>query len=98
MGKLNFAIIGCGRIAERHAEQINRLANLKAVCDIVESRASLLGQKYGSKVYTEYQDLLLKEKEIDVIAVVVLDELRRPDRADVLEQRRPNRLPVDEIA
>lgn len=69
MGKLNFAIIGCGRIAERHAEQIHRLANLKAVCDIVETRASLLGQKYGSNVYTDYEELLRNEKGIDVIAV-----------------------------
>lgn len=69
MNKLKFAIIGCGRIADRHAEQISRLADLTAVCDNVESKANLLGQKYGTKVYTDYNDLLLNEKDLDVITV-----------------------------
>jgi predicted dehydrogenase len=69
MDKLKFAIVGCGRIAERHAEQINRLAILQAVCDEVESRALQLGKKYGSGVYANYDELLVNEKEIDVISV-----------------------------
>ena len=69
MNKLKFAIIGCGRIANRHAEQIDRMAVLHAVCDKVESRADQLGQKFGSNVYTSYEDLLLNEKELDVISV-----------------------------
>jgi predicted dehydrogenase len=69
MNKLKFAIIGCGRIADRHAEQINRLAILQAVCDKVESRAVQLGKKYRSKIFSNYEDLLLKEKGLDVISV-----------------------------
>jgi UDP-N-acetyl-2-amino-2-deoxyglucuronate dehydrogenase len=69
MDKLKFGLIGCGRIAERHAEQINRLAVLHAVCDKVESRAVQLGNKYGSKVHTDYNDLLSTEKDLDVISV-----------------------------
>jgi predicted dehydrogenase len=34
MEKINFAIIGCGRIAQRHAEHINNNGRLVAVCDI----------------------------------------------------------------
>jgi UDP-N-acetyl-2-amino-2-deoxyglucuronate dehydrogenase len=69
MDKLKFAIIGCGRISDRHAEQINRLAILQAVCDKIESRADRIGQLYGSKIYTDYDDLLFNEKEIDVVSV-----------------------------
>ena len=69
MNKLKFAIVGCGRIAERHAEQINRLAYLQAVCDKVPSRAIQLGQKYGSIVYTDFDKLLIEEKDIDMIAI-----------------------------
>jgi UDP-N-acetyl-2-amino-2-deoxyglucuronate dehydrogenase len=69
MEKLKFGLIGCGRIAERHAEQINRLAVLQAVCDKVESRVVQLGNKYGSKVYTDYNELLSNEKDLDVISV-----------------------------
>lgn len=69
MNKLRFAIVGCGRISKRHAEQINRLAVLAAVCDKVRSSADLLSQKYGAKVYTDFNDLLSNEKELDVISV-----------------------------
>ncbi len=69
MEKLNFAIIGCGRIAERHAEQINRLACLKAVCDKNISRAQQFGDKYRANVYSDIDDLLLKEREVDVISI-----------------------------
>lgn len=69
MNKLKFAIVGCGRIADRHAEQINRLATLEAVCDKVESRANRLGQKYNSEVYLNFEELLLNNKEIDVISI-----------------------------
>jgi UDP-N-acetyl-2-amino-2-deoxyglucuronate dehydrogenase len=69
MEKLKFAIVGCGRIASRHAEQINRLAYLSAVCDNVESRALQLGERFGAKVYTDYEYMLKNEPELDVISV-----------------------------
>jgi UDP-N-acetyl-2-amino-2-deoxyglucuronate dehydrogenase len=69
MNNLKFAIVGCGRIAERHAEQIKRLATLEAVCDIVETQANKLGQTYGCKVYYNIDDLLSKEKNLDVISI-----------------------------
>jgi predicted dehydrogenase len=69
MNKLKFAIVGCGRIAERHAEQINRVAELKAVCDTVDLKATLLGKKFGASVYNDYDELLSGEKDLDVIAV-----------------------------
>ena len=31
--QLRFAIIGCGRIAQRHAEHIQRVGKLVAACD-----------------------------------------------------------------
>jgi len=69
MDKLKFAIVGCGRIAERHAEQINRLAVLEAVCDIVDSKANILGQKFKSKVYTDFDKMLISESDLDVISI-----------------------------
>jgi UDP-N-acetyl-2-amino-2-deoxyglucuronate dehydrogenase len=69
MDKLKFAIVGCGRIAARHAEQINRLGILSAVCDKIESRAKSFGEKYGAKVYTDYNEMLHSEKSIDVVTV-----------------------------
>ena len=42
---ISFALIGCGRIGERHAEHIARLGKLSAVCDVDEERAGKFGKK-----------------------------------------------------
>lgn len=69
MKNLNFALIGCGRIAQRHAEHINTNCNLKAVCDIDSNKANELAQKYNSKSYCDIDELLEAEKDIDVISI-----------------------------
>ena len=62
MPLLNFAIIGCGRIAQRHAEHINNNGRLMAVCDNVKTKADSLASKYNSASYTDISDLLINEK------------------------------------
>ncbi len=69
MSKLNFVLIGCGRIGQRHAEHINNNGNLVAVCDIDPEKAKLFGEKHRAKVYFAIDDLLQNEKEIDVVSV-----------------------------
>ncbi len=69
MEKLKFAIIGCGRIAQRHAEHINRLGVLVAVCDIDSVKADALAHQYKSNSYHSIEALLAKEKSVDVIAI-----------------------------
>jgi len=69
MEKLKFAIIGCGRIAQRHAEHINRLAELSAVCDIEKEKADALGKKYSANVYYDIDTLLDNEADVDVISI-----------------------------
>ncbi len=43
---LQFAIIGCGKIAERHAENIIKNAKLVAVCDLIKTRADEIAKKF----------------------------------------------------
>lgn len=69
MADLNFAIIGCGRIAQRHAEHINNYGRLIAVCDNIKTKADLLASKYNSISYADITDLLTSEKNIDVVSV-----------------------------
>lgn len=64
-----FALIGCGRISKRHAENIVRIGNLKAVCDIDSAKADALAQEFNCKAYYNIDDLLKNEKEIDIISV-----------------------------
>ncbi len=64
-----FGIIGCGRIAQRHAEHINKLGKLIAVCDIDDKKAESLAQKYNANAYVNIDSLLKNESDINVISV-----------------------------
>ncbi|MCB0698350.1 MAG: Gfo/Idh/MocA family oxidoreductase [Chitinophagales bacterium] len=64
-----FGLIGCGRIANRHAEHISNQGTLVAVCDIVKERADELAEKYNAKAYYDVEDLLANETDIDVISI-----------------------------
>ncbi|MEM6318759.1 MAG: Gfo/Idh/MocA family oxidoreductase [Bacteroidota bacterium] len=66
---LKFAIIGCGRIAQRHAKHIQTFGHLQAVCDVDFTKAEALANEYGAKAYQQIEDLLSKEKEVDVVAI-----------------------------
>ncbi|MBS1488672.1 MAG: Gfo/Idh/MocA family oxidoreductase [Bacteroidetes bacterium] len=69
MKKIKFGIIGCGRIAQRHAEHISHKGELVAVCDVVAERANELAQRYGAKAYFQLEEMLQAERQIDVISV-----------------------------
>ena len=73
--KIKFGIIGCGRIAERHAEHIQNQGELVAVCDIKEDRLNLFEKKYKCNSYLDIDELLDSEKEIDVISVCTPNSL-----------------------
>ncbi|MCB9211136.1 MAG: Gfo/Idh/MocA family oxidoreductase [Ignavibacteriales bacterium] len=66
---LNFAILGCGRIAQRHAEHINNYAKLGAVCDTKAGRAEELGKQYSCNYYSHIDELLKSENNIDVVSI-----------------------------
>ena len=66
---INFAIIGCGRIAQRHAEHISNYGNLVAICDTVPSAADKLAEKYNAKAYYSSGKMLFDNLEIDVVAI-----------------------------
>ena len=66
---MKFGIIGCGRVAERHAKHINKLGTLIAVCDVIEDKAQELASNYDAKCYVNSDDLFSNHPEIDVIAI-----------------------------
>ena len=64
-----FAIVGCGRIAHRHAENIMRVGKLVAVCDLDKNKADDFAALYTGEAWYSIDDMLEQEKEIDVICV-----------------------------
>lgn len=75
---LNFALVGCGRIAVRHAELLGAGqvagARLAAVCDVVESKAKKIGEQFGVPWYT---DMHAMAEQDGIDAFVILTESGR---------------------
>ena len=67
--KPTFAIIGCGRIGTRHAEQIIKVGTLAAVCDIVYENALELSNNYNCTLYLSIEELLEKEPDVDIVSI-----------------------------
>ena len=65
----DFVIIGCGRIAWRHAEQMAKVANVKAVCDIVPAKANELAKAYNATAYYTIESLLEVETGIALASI-----------------------------
>jgi len=82
---LKFAIVGCGRIAQRHAEHISKKAQLTAVCDIVPEKADVLAELYNAKAYYSLTDLLSALDTFDVLAVCSPNGLHAEQSIDALQ-------------
>ena len=66
---IQFAILGCGRIAQRHAEHISNFGKLTAVCDVVKEKADALAEQFGANAYYNITDLLANEKGVNVVSI-----------------------------
>ncbi|MBM4223363.1 MAG: gfo/Idh/MocA family oxidoreductase, partial [Gammaproteobacteria bacterium] len=70
---LNFALVGCGRIAKRHSELLGHKqiggAQLVSVCDVARSRAEAIGKQFGVPAYSDMHDMMAREK-VDVAVVL----------------------------
>jgi predicted dehydrogenase len=83
--KPSFAIIGCGRIAGRHAEQIVKHGSLVAVCDIVPEKADRMAALYGAKTWYSIDELLQTEKALDVVIICTPNGLHAKHSIKALE-------------
>jgi predicted dehydrogenase len=71
LNELRVAIIGCGKIADQHAEQIRRVAGsrLVAVCDREKLMADQLAERFEVKHSCDDVDQLLADAHPDVVHV-----------------------------
>jgi predicted dehydrogenase len=69
MSRIKYGIIGCGRIAKRHADIIIKTGILSAVCDTKPERAGQFSKDYNCREYADISSLLQNEKEIEVISI-----------------------------
>jgi UDP-N-acetyl-2-amino-2-deoxyglucuronate dehydrogenase len=70
---INFALVGCGRIAKRHSELLglNQIkgAKLVAVCDVRIESAAKIGAQFDIPFYVD-MDEMMKLQTVDVVVVL----------------------------
>ncbi len=70
---LNFALVGCGRIAKRHSELLGndqiKGAKLVAVCDLIVEKAKVIGSQFCVPFYTDMHNMMTSEN-VDVVVVL----------------------------
>jgi UDP-N-acetyl-2-amino-2-deoxyglucuronate dehydrogenase len=70
---IGFALLGCGRIATRHADVLTsgsiNGAKLVSVCDIDSRRAQAFGAKYGVPFETDI-DAMLRRPDVNAVAIL----------------------------
>jgi len=67
---IRFGIIGCGRIANRHAKHIANNGQLAATCDIDIEKAGNLADEYGCNAWSDTEKFLTENKgKMDVVSV-----------------------------
>jgi UDP-N-acetyl-2-amino-2-deoxyglucuronate dehydrogenase len=70
---IGIALVGCGRIAKRHAELLGRGqiagAHLAAVCDVRAERAVAFGAQYGVPHFADLHAMMATAK-VDAVAVL----------------------------
>jgi UDP-N-acetyl-2-amino-2-deoxyglucuronate dehydrogenase len=83
---IRFGIIGCGRIAPRHAQSFQQVAaaQLVAVADVKPSRAQNFAKEYDVAAYTDYQTLL-ERRDVDAVSVCVPSGLHAQVAIDAMQ-------------
>lgn len=70
---LNFALVGCGRIATRHSELLGKGqidgARLAAVCDIVGEKARAVASSFGVPWFTDMDEMMTRTSP-DVVVIL----------------------------
>ena len=72
---LKVSLVGCGRISDRHSELLGQKkiagARLVSICDIVESKARGVGDRYSVPWYTDMHEMM---RTVPTDLVVILSE------------------------
>ncbi len=84
--ELRFAIVGCGKIAGRHARQALRVGTLAAVCDTDLRRAEALAAETGARAYGSLEELLAEAHTLDVASICTPNYLHAEQSIQCLQK------------
>ncbi|MCC6443626.1 MAG: Gfo/Idh/MocA family oxidoreductase [Armatimonadetes bacterium] len=79
MERIGTAVIGVGKMGEPYVQALSQLptAKLVAVCDIAPELAGAVSGRWGVPGYTDYREMLAKEKDIRAVCVCTSDQAHR---------------------
>jgi len=67
---IRFGIIGCGRIAQRHAQHIANNGRLVATCDIIPEKAESLASQYQAQAFNTLEQFLTSNRgKMEVVSI-----------------------------
>ena len=74
-GKINTAVIGLGMFGALQAQVYaeSPLAELKAVVSRTPERAQEIGERFGASWYTDFREMLEKERNLEAVSIVNRD-------------------------
>ena len=85
---VKFAVVGCGRILKKHLEAIRDIekAELVAVCDIIREKAENAGKNANVPWYTDYNEMLSKHPEADVVTILTPSGMHPEHVIDIVKK------------
>lgn len=92
MKKLNFAVIGCGALAQMmHIPSLasSEKANLHTCCDLSDESLLLCKEKYGVQHLSKDWKSVIADPEVDAICLATTEKLRLPVIACAAEHHKP---------
>ncbi|MDB5221734.1 MAG: Gfo/Idh/MocA family oxidoreductase [Chitinophagaceae bacterium] len=82
----HFALIGCGKIANRHAENIVKRGVLTSVCDIIPERANDMATRFNARPYYSLESLLKAEEQLTTAVICTPNGLHALHSIQALEK------------
>ena len=72
---LNFALVGCGKIAKRHSNLLGndqiKGAKLVAVCDVIEENAKSISEEFSVPYFLDMHEMMQSSRvKIDIVVVL----------------------------
>ena len=70
--KIKVGLVGLGRIAGHHTRAIkkNKKYDIISACDLREDLRKKYNEKFGTKVYSNYNEMLTNEKNLDLVVIM----------------------------
>ena len=72
MKKVHVGLVGCGEVAQKHANALKKIkeASIKAVADIDIKKAKNFAMKFGVKRYYNSLSNMLANEELDAVLIL----------------------------